>query len=203
MNLEIIGTPRSNFVRTVRMAAREKGVAYTLSPAMVHSREVKAINPLGLVPAIRHDGLELAESQAIARYIDTAFNGPPLVPLDPRAAAPVNQWVSMVAASVDQLLMRRYVVEYAFHKDDDGNVVRDVIDKSVKRFPKMFTMLDNAVAGGFLGGDSFSMADCFLMPILASTRLFPEGDAHLTQSTALNAYFERLSQRPSFLQTAP
>ena len=196
MNLEIIGTPRSNFVRTVRMAAREKGVAYTLSPAMVHSREVKAINPLGLVPAIRHDGLELAESQAIARYIDTAFNGPPLVPLDPRAAAPVNQWVSMVAASVDQLLMRRYVVEYAFHKDDDGNVVRDVIDKSVKRFPKMFTMLDNAVAGGFLGGDSFSMADCFLMPILASTR-------HLTQSTALNAYFERLSQRPSFLQTAP
>ncbi|PPR17427.1 MAG: hypothetical protein CFH40_02633, partial [Alphaproteobacteria bacterium MarineAlpha10_Bin3] len=152
MDLEIIGIPRSNFVRTVRMAAHEKGVAYTLNPAMVHSKEVKAIHPLGLVPAMRHDGLELAESQAIARYIDTAFDGPPLVPLDPRAAAPVNQWVSMVAASVDQLLMRRYVVEYAFHKDDDGNVVRDVIDKSVKRFPGMFAMLDNAVAGGFLGG---------------------------------------------------
>jgi glutathione S-transferase len=203
MTLEIIGIPRSNFVRTVRMAAHEKGVVHTLNPAMVHSKEVKAINPLGLVPAMRHDGLELAESQAIARYIDTAFDGPPLIPLEPRAAAPVNQWVSMVAGSVDQLLMRRYVVEYAFHKDEAGNVVRTVIDKAVKRFPKMFAMLDDAVAGGFLGGDEFSMADCFLTPILDSTRQFPEGERHLAESAALAAYFERMTQRPSFVETAP
>ena len=34
MTLEIIGFPRSNFVRTVRMVAHEKGVAYELDPAM-------------------------------------------------------------------------------------------------------------------------------------------------------------------------
>jgi len=202
MTLEIIGIPRSNFVRAVRMAAHEKGVVYTLNPAKVHSKAVKSINPLGLVPVMRHDGLELSESQAIARYIDTAFDGPPLIPLEPRAAAPVNQWISMVAASVDQLLMRRYVVEYAFHKDDAGNVVRTVIDKAIKRFPRMFAMLDNAVASGFLGGDCFTMADCFLIPILDSTRRFPEGESHLAESAALTAYFERISQRPSFLETA-
>ena len=33
MSLEIIGFPRSNFVRAVRMAAHEKGVDYALAEA--------------------------------------------------------------------------------------------------------------------------------------------------------------------------
>ncbi|MBT5107796.1 MAG: glutathione S-transferase family protein [Rhodospirillaceae bacterium] len=203
MALEIIGFPRSNFVRTVCMVAREKGVDYDLTPAMPHSDEVRAIHPMGQIPVMRHDGLELAESQAIARYIDDSFDGAPMIPRDPRAAAPVNQWISMTASSVDQLLMRRYVVEYAFHKDDDGNVVRTEIDKAIKRFPRMFAMLEAAVAPGFLGSDSFSMADCFLVPILSAARSFPEGEAALAGSPALTAYFEKIAARPSFVDTAP
>jgi glutathione S-transferase len=185
------------------MIAREKGVEYNLTPAMPHSDEVKAIHPMGQIPVMRHDGLELAESQAIARYIDDGFDGLPMIPRDPRAAASVNQWVSLTASSVDQLLMRRYVVEYAFHKDDDGNVVRSEIDKAIKRFPRMFAMLETAVAPGFLGSDAFSMADCFLAPILAAARNFSEGETALAGSSVLTAYFEKISARPSFVETAP
>lgn len=202
MALEIIGFPRSNFVRTVRMVAQEKGVAYDHIPAMPHSDEVKAINPLGLIPVMRHDDLELSESHAIARYIDAAFDGPALVPGDPKAAANVNRWVSTVNTAVDQMFMRKYVVEYAFHKDADGNVVRDVIDETIKRLPKMFAMLDAAVADGFLGGDTFTMADCFLMPILAAVQNFPEGKACMENSPNLQAYFAKLSERDSFKATA-
>ena len=202
MALEIIGFPRSNFVRTVRMVAQEKGVAYDHIPAMPHSDEVKAINPLGLIPVMRHDDLELPESHAIARYIDTAFDGPALIPADPKAAANVDRWVSTVNTAVDQMLMRKYVVEYAFHKDADGNVVRDVIDVTVKRLPKMFAMLDAAVADGYLGGDSFTMADCFLMPILAAVQNFPEGKACMADAPNLQAYFAKLSERDSFKDTA-
>ncbi len=203
MTLEIIGFPRTNFVRTVRMVAHEKGVAYALTPAMPHSDEVAAINPLGLIPVLRHDGLELAESQAIGRYIDTAFEGPALIPTAPRAAAPVNQWIAFAAGAVDQLLMRNYVVEYAFHKDEDGNVVRTKIDRALKRFPQMFAILEAAVAPGFLGAEAFSMADCFLVPILAAARNFPEGEAELEGSAGLKAYFERIAERASFVETAP
>jgi glutathione S-transferase len=202
MALEIIGFPRSNFVRTVRMVAQEKGVPYEHIPAMPHSDEVKAINPLGLIPVMRHDGLELVESHAIAQYIDSAFEGPALVPTDPREAAPINRWISTVNTSVDQLLMRRYVVEYAFHKDADGNVVRDVIDKSVKRLPKMFALLEAGVAKGYLGSDHFTMADCFLMPILAAVQNFPEGKENFENCPNLKAYFARVSERPSFAETA-
>ncbi len=202
MALEIIGFPRSNFVRTVRMVAQEKGVPYEHTPAMPHSDEVKAINPLGLIPVMRHDGLDLVESSAIARYIDTAFDGPALVPTDPKAAAPVNRWIATVITSVDQMLMRRYVVEYAFHKDKDGNVVRDVIDQTVKRLPKMFAFLEASVADGYLGGDSFTMADCFLMPILAAVQMFPEGQENMANCPNLQAYFAKVSERDSFKDTA-
>lgn len=202
MSLQIIGFPRSNFVRTCRMAAEEKGVAYEHVPALPHSDEVKAINPLGLIPVMRHGDLEIAESIAITRYIDTAFDGPPLVPTDPRAAALVNRWIGTVAVSVDQLLVRNYVVEYAFHKDEDGNVVRTKIDRAIKRFPRMFAMLDDAVADGHLAGPDFSLADCFLMPILAGVRNFPEGEAALAGAERLNAYFTRTSERESFAKTA-
>ena len=202
MALEIIGGAGSNFVRAVRMVAEEKGVPYEHIAAAPHSDEVKAINPFGQIPVMRHDGLELPESHAIAIYIDTAFDGPALVPAEPKAAAEVNRWVAAVNTGVDQMLMRKYVVEYAFHKDEDGNVVRDVIDQTVKRLPKMFAMLDAAVAAGYLGGDSFTMADCFLLPILASVRNFPEGKESLEPSSNLSAYFASLSERPSFANTA-
>ncbi|USG60894.1 glutathione S-transferase family protein [Sneathiella marina] len=202
MTLEIIGFPRSNFVRTVRMAAHEKGVAYEYIQALPHSDEVKAIHPLGQIPVMRHDGLELAESQAITRYLDSAFDGPKLIPEDPRKAAIINQWVSMTATSIDQLLIRRYVVEFLFNKDSDGNVNRSEIDKSIKRFPKIFGMLNGAVADGFFGNDSFSLADCFLMPMVTGARNFPEAKDEIEKNTALSDYIDRVSERPCFVETA-
>ena len=80
MPLEIIGHPRSNFVRAVRMVALEKGVAHEHTPELPHSDVIKTLHPMGQIPAMRHDGLELFESMAIARYIDEVFDGPKMVP---------------------------------------------------------------------------------------------------------------------------
>ena len=80
MALQIIGFPRSNFVRSVRMVAEEKGVPYDLVAETPHSDAVKSLNPTGKIPVMRHDGLELSESLAIATYIDAAFDGPKLMP---------------------------------------------------------------------------------------------------------------------------
>lgn len=202
MALEIIGFARSNFVRTVRMVAEEKGVAYEHVPEMPHSDVIKALHPLGQIPAMRHDGFELFESMAIAHYIDRVFDGAEMIPADAQAAALVNQWASFVQTSVDRLILRQYVVQYLFNKDADGNVVRTEIDQAVKRFPKMFGVLDNAIKNGFLAGGTFSVADCFLMPILAGAQMFPEGKEAFDGAPNLKAYFEAHAQRPSFANTA-
>ena len=93
MALEIVGFARSNFVRAVRMVAEAKGTPYELVAELPHSDTVKALNPTGKIPAMRHDGFELSESQAIAQYIDEVFDGPNLIPADPKAAANVRRWV--------------------------------------------------------------------------------------------------------------
>ena len=203
MGLEIVGFPVSNFVRSVRMVAEEKGVPYELVPERPHSDTVKELNPTGKIPALRHDGLELCESLAIARYIEEAFDGARMIPKDPKKAAQVNRWTAFVAIEVDQLLMRNYVVEYAFHRDDDGNVIRTTIDKAIKRFPRMFRMLEAAVEPGFFGTSSFSMADCFILPILNSTNRWEEGEEAIASSPKLAAYFTQMQERASFQSTAP
>ena len=203
MTLQIIGIPQSNFVRAVRMVAEEKGVAYELIPAPPHSDDIQMMSPTGKVPGMQHRDLQLSESQAIARYIDINFDGPSLTPTEPHKAAKVEQWVSIAATDIDQLLMRNYVVEYAFHKDDDGNVIRRKIDRAVKRFPKMFEMIGNAVADGYFGTDSFSMADCFVTPILSATNMWPEGKDIIQANDSVREYFSRMTQRKSYKSTAP
>jgi len=79
-NLQIIGTALSNFVRTARMAAREKGVSYELVEVMPRSDQAREIHPGGMIPGLRHGDRTLFESRAITRYIDEAFDGPPLMP---------------------------------------------------------------------------------------------------------------------------
>ena len=203
MALEIIGFPRSNFVRTVRMVAVEKQVEYELVPEAPHSELVKSINPFGLIPCLRHDGLEIAESQAIARYIDAIGDGPSLIPNDNVAAARVNHWVSLIATRVDTVLLRQYIVPYLFHKDESGNTIRTEIDKALKRFPRVFGTLDAAVASGHVAGPAFSMADCFLLPMLAGVQLFPEGKEAIANHAALAEYLDRQTRRESFIATNP
>jgi glutathione S-transferase len=203
MALEFLGFDRSNFVRAVRMAAHEKGVDYELVQALPQSDELKAINPFGQMPAMRHDDVELAESSAIIRYLDNTFDGPALIPAEPVAAAKTDQWMSAVATTVDRLIMRQYVVEYVFHKDEDGNVVRDEIDKSAKRLPGMYKRLDAAVAPGYLGSAEFTAADCLLAPIIAVANNFPEAKERFEASPNLQAYLSRIADRESFKATQP
>ncbi|MEC7807422.1 MAG: glutathione S-transferase domain-containing protein, partial [Pseudomonadota bacterium] len=114
-----------------------------------------------------------------------------------------NRWTAFAATEVDQLLMRNYVVEYAFHKDEDGNTVRTKIDKALKRFPRMFRTLETAVETGFFGTALFSMADCFILPILNATNLWEEGQEAIASSPKLAEYFRLMQKRPSFEATAP
>jgi glutathione S-transferase len=202
--LEIIGMPQSTYVRVVRIACREKGVDYTLTPARPHSDEVDAVHPLGKVPVMRHGDVALCESKAICSYIDRSFDGPALVPADPVKAAEVEQWVSLVNTSIDPVMIREYLLSYIFPKGADGKPDRQVIDAAVPKMQRQMEILEKAVAKtGYLVGDSFTLADMNLLPILHYIAQTPEGGAMLKASPQLSAYAERHAQRASLAQTVP
>ena len=75
------------------------------------------------------------------------------------------------------------------------------IDVAIKRFRRLFATLEETVSAGCLGGDTFTLADCFLMPMVAGMPRFPESKEYYEASPNLQAYFDRHSQRPCYAET--
>ena len=80
-DLEIIGIPLSNYVRSIRMLCEEKGVPYTLKPVPPHSPDVIAIHPAGQIPCLRHGDVALFESKARGKKVRIYFNMIRLLPV--------------------------------------------------------------------------------------------------------------------------
>jgi glutathione S-transferase len=195
--LEIIGSARSTYTRAVCMVCEEKGIAYTLVETLLGSPELRAIHPFAKMPVLRHGDFELCESAAIARYLDRSFPGPALFPSEPRRAAQVDQWVSLVNTAVDPAWIRGFLVAR----------IRGAAAAAEAALPAVraqIGVLDRAVAKtGHLAGDSLTFADLNLLPIVALGRLLPETAEALGAAPALSAWFERHSARPSFQRTIP
>lgn len=89
--------PNANIGKPM-LALKEKGVEFEsvfidLQKFEHHAPEYLAINPLGVIPAMVHDGRSLYESTAIMEYVDAAFDGPPLRPADPVARWRMRWWI--------------------------------------------------------------------------------------------------------------
>lgn len=88
------GTPSP---RRVRMCLLEKGLPFTIKWLSLGVMDQKqpwylALNPMGLVPTLVHDGKALYESYVINEYIDAVFPSPPLVPQDAYGQARMRMW---------------------------------------------------------------------------------------------------------------
>lgn len=201
--LELIGVPFSNYVRSIRMLCEEKGVAYKLTPSRPHTPEVDAIHPAGQIPVLRHGDVGIFESKAIATYIDKAFPGTKFIPEDPLGAAKVEQWVSYGNVKVDRWIMREFVVPQAFFDKAKGPDMAK-INAAVPEIEKCCAALDAVVAKSpYLAGDKLSFADMNVLPMLMTMQAYPLGREIAPKFKALAAYTARLAERPSYKNTAP
>lgn len=83
------------------LALMEKGVPFAshyldLLNFDQHQPDYLAINPQGTIPAMIHDGRVLTESTAIMEYVDEAFDGPSLMPGDPRDQWRIRWWMKFM-----------------------------------------------------------------------------------------------------------
>jgi glutathione S-transferase len=201
---EIIGSLRSTYTRVVCMVCEEKGIEYVLTETLLGSAELFAVHPFGKMPLLRHGDFELCESKAIATYLDRSFDGPELLPSDPRRLALTEQWVSLVNTHIDRTLIRTYLFSYIAPKTADGRPDREAIEAVMPAVREQVAVLDKAVAGsGCLVDDLFTFADINLLPILYRLQQAPEGAAALAAAPHLARYYERHAARPSFARTMP
>ena len=88
---------RSSSAYRVRIALNLKGLAYRQTPVHLmrdggqqNRPDYRALNPLGLVPALVHGDRVIVQSLAICEYLEEAFEALPLLPADPGARARVT-----------------------------------------------------------------------------------------------------------------
>ena len=81
--ITLYNVPVSSYGSKVIILLRHKGLAWTElpPPGGYGSPAYKAIIPAGTVPAIQHDGISLADSEAIAEYLNELHANPPMPPL--------------------------------------------------------------------------------------------------------------------------
>ncbi len=201
--LEIMGAPFSNYVRSIRMLCEEKGVAHKLTPSLPQTPEIKALHPAGQIPVMRHGDVVLFESKAIATYIDRAFAGRKLIPDGALEGALVEQWVSYGNARVDRWIMREFVVPSVFFDKTKGpDTAR--IAAALPEIDMCCKALDAAVAQtGYLVGSQLTYADINVLPMLFTLLNFPAGKDILAKYDRLSAYVSKLAELPSFKNTAP
>lgn len=198
--VRIYGTPISNYVRSCRMVCVEKGIDYDLEPYLPQTPEILALNPTGKVPAFRHGELLLQESGAIARYLDETFDGPGLQPEDAAGRIQMTLWMSLIADSFYQVMIR----EIALPRFGLLKASEEAIGSSAKVLEKQLARSDETLGERrYLAGDAMSLADLFLVPIMAWVLKTPEGEGATARHPNLGRWVQDLAARPSFRETEP
>ena len=204
----LFGADYSVYTRIARLALAEKGVAHRFEPVDIFDPEsvpaaYRGLHPFDRIPALRHGGLDLFETAAIARYVDEAFPGPALQPAGVGERARMAQIVGLLDSYAYRTLVWDVFVER----------VRRPVRGEAPDEARIAAALPTAerccrVLAGFLGdgrwlagGDRPSLADLHAAPMFACFRAAPDGAAMLARYPALAAWFQRIAERPSMRAT--
>jgi glutathione S-transferase len=203
----VYGVPGSPFMRSVLVALEEKQAAYrieALAPGATRTPDYRRLHPFGRMPAIRHGGFHLYETQAILRYIDATFPGHPLQPREPEAIGRMNQVIGINDWYLFPLVARVIVFERIvgpalFGKTPDEHAIDAALPDARLCLGELDRLLGDSA---YLAGDDFSLADVLLAPQIDYLAATPEGEAILA-GTALQAWLGRVAERASMQATLP
>ncbi len=205
----IYGPAYSTFARTVRLALEEKGADYDIVEVDIltgahQTPEHLARHPFAKVPAFEHDGFAIYETDAIARYVNQAFDGSDLEPGDAQARARMNQAMAVIggygyAAMIGAIFIHRAVMPLLGNEADEA-----AIEDALPRARTTLAALESLNGGqSYLVGDSLSLADLTLVPVYDYLSQTPEGEKLLDEAPNLRAWWDRIKDRPSVVKNTP
>ncbi len=203
-NITIMGVPPSSYTRTARMTCVEKGIAHDFT--LPDQSDLASAHPFKKVPVLRDGDLTLYETQAICRYIDAKFDGPKLMPTDPVELARAEQSISTLNCYSYAALVPHYIFYYAFPKTPDGKPDKAGIAKDLPQVEHDLQLVEKRLQGNdWIAGSTFSLADLFWAPLVATVSKLPEGGTIIDRSPNLRRWLTKLEGRKSaeFLYPPP
>ncbi|MER8485233.1 glutathione S-transferase family protein [Mesorhizobium sp. M1322] len=199
----VYGADYSVYVRIVRLVLEEKGIDYELVPVDIFAADGVPgwyfdHHPFGRIPAFEHDGFRLHETSAIARYVDEAFDGPALQPVEARPRATMNQILGMLDAYAYRAMVWDVAVERLEKEPPDEVLIAAGLSQAATVL-RVLTSLK--AAGPWLLGDQLTLADLHAAPVVGYFVKVAEGRNLLAEFADIHNWWTRIAQRPSFSGT--
>ncbi len=150
--------------------------------------DYRAINPMGKVPAIVHDGQVVTECAAICAYLADAFPDAGLAPQVHERAA-YYRWMAFGAGPLEQAITNRSM---GWEGPEDKQAMLGY---------GSYDLVVDALAGWMAGrdyicGDRFTAADVYVGAQVDWGQAF----GTLPANPAFTAYAERLRARPAYMR---
>jgi glutathione S-transferase len=196
------GASASPFVRKVRVALKEKGIAYELDPILPFnvSDEYKRMSPLGKIPCYTpKDGVHIPDSSVIIAYLERTNSRNSLYPENAedyaRALFLEEYGDSVLVAAVGTVFFQRIVAPTFLGQKTDDAAIANALEKQL---PPLLDWLDEQIKGKeFFVGNRLTIADIAIAsPFVNFMHAGEKIDAAKYPNIA--AFLERMHSRPSF-----
>jgi glutathione S-transferase len=201
--MKLIGSLASPYVRKARIVLAEKKIDYqmVLEDVWAPDTTIYTINPVGKVPClVMEDGEAIFDSRVICEYADTLSPVGKLIPQSGRERVEVRCWEALADGVLDAAVLIR--IENT--QRAEGQRSETWIARQRRKIEEgLDAMSEGLAAKPWCAHNHFSLADVALGCALGylSFRM-PEINWREKHSN-LDKHFVKLSQRQSFIDTAP
>ena len=195
MTITLYNVAVSSYGAKVRIILRHKALEWTEIPPPdgYGSDAYRRIVPAGTVPAIIHDGLTLADSEAIAEYLNERFPAPPMMPEAVAARASARELSRFHDTRLEPVL-RSYFAHVAPEGRDPG-FITDTARLLQTRLDQLAVM---AAPSPLLTGRNLAIADCGFVASFAILDLLKDClNLPVTLPDSLADYAAALARHPS------
>ena len=198
----VYGSSLSPFVRKVLVICAEKGLAVdnqVFGPGVPPTPEFTEASPFGKIPALRDGDYTLADSSAIAHYLDAKRPEPRLIPDEPQARGKVVWYDELADTIVFATAVKTFfnrVVGPLIGAPHDVEVAERA---ETRELPAILDHLESVAPGehGWLVGGAFSLADISIAAPFVNLALAGRPVCEAAHPR-LCAYLRRVHERPSF-----
>ncbi len=151
-------------------------------------------NPNGRLPTLEEeDGFTLWESGAVVRYLCARYSLGNFYPEDLRERAAADKWMDW--SSLNLAAFNAVYLDYYFRQSAEQRVEASLREAVAKAGP-WFDILDSHLSdNAYIGGDRLTMAD---FPAGSITHRWMQWTPDRPPHPNLEAYYERLVQRPAY-----
>jgi len=205
MTVKLLGSLTSPYVRKVRIVMAEKKLDYqlVLEDVWAADSQIRAANPLGKVPCLVMEGGEAVfDSRVIVEYVDTLSPVGKLIPPSGRERVEVRTWEALADGLVDAALLVRLEQTWAGRTAAQRSAAW--IDwQTAKIHAALQAMSQGLGERPWCAGQQFTLADVSAGCALAYLDLRFSSIDWRTDYPNLARFFEKVAQRPSFVETAP